>query len=464
MMCRLRLAPWLLWLLLMGCSAVPGLKPFQGEVPARFKEAPAGVSATATSSTRDRAGWWTVLRDPVLDDLQAQLLQGNQSLQALTAQNRQARAALAAAQASLWPSLNLNAGVGRSANQLTSPKGTSYSVSAPLSWELDVWGRIDAQAAAAQAGLQASQDDLAAARLSLQTTLVQTYLSLRTAERQEQVLRAAEMAYQRFVTLTQYRYDAGVVSASDVAQAQTQYKTTQAQRIEVGTQRAQLAHALAVLVGRSPSDLQVPALNASALQAWPPAVPDLPALIPAGVLAQRPDIQAAKRRVEAANAQIGVARAAFFPSVTFAASAGYRNTDLSSLINASNQFWSIGPSLALSLFDGGQRRAARAQAEAVLDQTIANYRQTVLASFQDIEDNLVAAVQLKDQAQAQQEALDAARKNLDITQAQYQAGTASALNLILAQTTTLTAERTLLDLQTRSWLAHNKLMGSGLAF
>jgi NodT family efflux transporter outer membrane factor (OMF) lipoprotein len=327
-----------------------------------------------------------------------------------------------------------------------------------------VWGRLDAQASAAQAGLQASQEDLAAARLSLQTTLVQTYLSLRTAERQEAVLREAEAAYQRFLTLTQYRYEAGVVSASDVAQAQTQYKTTQAQRIEVGTQRAQLEHAVAVLVGQSPSALRMPALREQALATWPPAVPELPALIPATVLEKRPDIQAAKRRVEAANAQIGVARAAFFPTVNFAASAGYRNTDLSSLINASNQFWSIGPTLALSLFDGGQRRAARAQAEAVLDQAVANYRQTVLASFQDIEDNLVAAVQLKDQAQAQQEALDAAQKNLAITQAQYQAGTLSALNLVQAQTTALSAQRTLLDLQTRRWLAHNKLMGSGLEF
>ena len=232
MMSRLRFTPWLMLLLLTGCSLVPNLKPFQAQAPEQFKEAPKGAAA-APANTRN-ASWWTVLNDPVLNDLQTQLLQGNQSLQALSAQNRQARAALAAAQASLWPSLNLNAGVGRSANQLTAPRGTSYSVSAPLTWELDVWGRLDAQASAAQAGLQASQEDLAAARLSLQTTLVQTYLSLRTAERQEAVLREAETAYQRFLTLTQYRYEAGVVSASDVAQAQTQYKTTQAQRIEVG--------------------------------------------------------------------------------------------------------------------------------------------------------------------------------------------------------------------------------------
>lgn len=462
MMSRLRFTPWLMLLLLAGCSWVPSLKPFQAQAPEQFKEAPKGPSVKP--ALHSAVAWWTVLNDPVLNDLQSQLLQGNSNLQALSAQNRQARAALAAAQASLWPSLNLNAGVGRSANQLTSPKGTSYSVSTPLTWELDVWGRLDAQASAAQAGLQASQEDLAAARLSLQTTLVQTYLSLRTAERQEAVLRAAEAAYQRFLTLTQYRYEAGVVSASDVAQAQTQYKTTQAQRIEVGTQRAQLEHAVAVLVGQSPTELRLPALSEQALANWPPAVPELPALIPATVLEKRPDIQAAKRRVEAANAQIGVARAAFFPTVSFAANAGYRNTDLSNLINASNQFWSIGPTLALSLFDGGQRRAARAQAEAVLDQAVANYRQTVLTSFQDIEDNLVAAVQLKDQAQAQQEALDAAQKNLAITQAQYQAGTLSALNLVLAQTTALSAQRTLLDLQTRRWLAHNKLMGSGLEF
>jgi NodT family efflux transporter outer membrane factor (OMF) lipoprotein len=464
MMSRLHGVTWLLAGLLAGCSMVPALKSFQGEAPARFKEAPVAARTVGASPAAPGPDWWTVLQDPVLDGLQKQLMSGNQSLQALSAQNRQARAALVAAQASLWPSLNLNASVGRSANQLTAPKGTSYSVSAPLSWELDVWGRLDAQASAAQAGLQASQEDLASARLSLQTTLVQSYLSLRTAERQLSVLREAEAAYKRFLTLTQYRYQAGVVSASDVAQAQTQFKTTQAQRIEVGTQRAQLEHALAVLVGQSPSTLNMPALSAQALTVWPPAVPDLPPLIPATVLEKRPDIQAAKRRVEAANAQRGVARAAFFPNVTFAASAGYRNTDLATLLNASNQFWSVGPALALSLFDGGQRRAAQAQAEAVLDQTVATYRQTVLTSFQDIEDNLVAAVQLKDQAQAQQEALDAAQKNLAITQAQYQTGTLSALNLVLAQTTALNAQRTLIDLQTRRWQAHAKLMGSGLAF
>ena len=435
------------------CSFIPALPKLGDESGSAFKHS---AAVTTMAPVPAEIARWTVLNDPVLDRLQTQLLQGNLSLATASVQVRRAQASLATAQASLWPSVNLNSGVTRSANQLGAAPGTSYSLSAPVSWEVQLWGRVDALSTVARAGVQASQQDLAAARLSLQATLASTYVGLRTAERQEQVLRMAESAQQRSLELTQARYRSGVVSAADVAQAQSQWKSTQAQRIEVGTQRAQLEHALAVLLGKTPAELQIDPLPADAL--WPPAVTSLPALLPGDLIQRRPDIRAAQQRVVAANAQIGVARAAFFPTVNFSANAGYRNPELGSLISTSSRAWSLGPSLAFSVFDGGQRRAAQADAEAALEQATLAYRQVVLTAFQEVEDNLVAASQLQDQAQALSESLAAAQRNLALTQEQYKAGTVSYLNVVQAQTSALTAERSLLDVQSRRVLALTVLM------
>lgn len=452
---RLREAGVLLAVLLSvgGCSFIPALPPLGSPSGTAFKRSspPTSVQAEPAETTR-----WTVLNDPVLDRLQTQLLQDNLTLATASVQVRRAQASLATAQASLWPSVNLNTGVTRSANQLAVAPGTSYSLGAPVSWEVQLWGRVDALSTVARAGVQASQEDLSAARLSLQATLVSTYVGLRTAERQEQVLRQAEAAQQRSLELTQARYQSGVVSAADVAQAQSQWKSTQAQRLDVGTQRAQLENALAVLLGKTPAQLQIDPLPADAL--WPPAVAALPSLLPSTLIQRRPDIRAAQQRVVAANAQIGVARAAFFPTLNFAANAGYRNPELGSLISTSSRAWSLGPSLAFSVFDGGQRRAAQADAEAALEQATLAYRQVVLTAFQEVEDNLVAASQLQDQAQALSEALVAAQRNLSLTQEQYKAGTVSYLNVVQAQTTALTAQRSLLDVQSRRLLALNLLM------
>jgi NodT family efflux transporter outer membrane factor (OMF) lipoprotein len=437
------------------CSFIPAMPTLEDGTTATFKHAPA---SSLQAGVMPQATRWSLLNDPVLERLQARLLQGNLSLASASMQVRRAQASLATAQASLWPSVNLNAGVTRSANQLGAAPGTSYSLSAPVSWEVQLWGRVDALATVARAGLEATQEDLAAARLSLQATLVSTYVGLRTAERQEQVLRQAEAAQQRSLMLTQARHQAGVVSAADVAQAQSQWKSTQAQRIEVGTQRAQLLNALAVLLGQTPADLQLDPLPADA--AWPPAVAALPALLPGDLIRRRPDIRAAQQRVVAANAQIGVTQAAFFPTLNFAASAGYRNPELASLVSAGSKAWSIGPAMTFSVFDGGQRRAAQADAQAALEQATLAYRQVVLTAFQEVEDNLVAASQLQEQAQALTESLQAAQRNLALTQAQYQAGTVSYLNVVQAQTTALTAERGLLDVQSRRLLALAVLMKS----
>jgi NodT family efflux transporter outer membrane factor (OMF) lipoprotein len=387
----------------------------------------------------------------VLNDLQTQMLQGQLNVQLLASKVRQAQAAVAVSQSSLWPSLSLNLGAGR-AQDTGSKAANNISLVAPLSWEWDVWGRLSAQNAVAQALLQASQDDLALARLSAQASLVQTYVALRTAQRQAAVLNQAEQAYTKALSLTRYRYEAGVVSAADVAQAELQLNTTLAQRIEVDTTRLQLQNALAVLLGKAPGELQI-----AAHDLWF-SLPPLPVSLPASMVQQRPDIRAAAQRVMAAQAQLGVAQAAFFPTFNFSANVGYRSSDLANIFSASSLLWSLGPSMALNLIDGGQRKAAQAEARAALDGAGINYRQTVLQALQEVEDNLVAAQQLQQQAQAQTNAVQAAQRNLAIAQAQYAAGTVSYLNVVTAQASALAAERSLLDIQSRQVLASTQLM------
>ena len=321
-----------------------------------------------------------------------------------------------------------------------------------MSWEWDVWGRLDATATAAQAGVQASREDLALARLSAQAGMVQTYVAIRTAEQQAAVLQQALTAYERALQLTRYRYEAGVVSASDVTQAQLQVSSTQAQLIDVNSSRTQLLHSVDVLLGQAPGQLQLP--TAAAL----PQVPELPEVVAGSLLQRRPDVRAAQQRVLSAQANAGAAQAAFFPSLSFTATAGYSNNSLGNLFSASNLLWSMGPSLALNLLDGGKRKAVEAEALAALDAAGIAYKQTVLQGLQEVQDNLVAAYQLQLQAQAQAQALQAAQRNVAITEAQYAAGTVSYLNVVTAQTAALSAERSLLDMQSRRVLAVTQLM------
>ena len=451
----MRLAPSLrfalacITLMLSACGV---LKPTP--MPALDLPPPAatGPWQSASQVPASDPAWWLLFQDPVLEDLQRQLVLGNHNLQAMAALVRQAQAAVGTAQASLFPTVNANLGMSRSENTPATVTGTNYSLSAPVAWELDLWGRVSGLNRAADARLQASREDLAAARLSAQSTLVQTYLSLRSADQQLAVLDQAVLAYEKSLQLTDYRYQAGVVSAADVAQAQLQLQTAQAQRLDLRTQRTQLGHALAVLLGQSPSALSL-AARTQAL-----TVPDLPPSLSTALLLRRPDVAAAERRVAAANAQVGVTQAAYFPTLTLSANAGYRNQDLGSLVSASNLFWSVGPTLVQSVFDGGLRRAARADALAARDASVATYRQTVLTAMLELEDNLVAAAQLAAQAQVQAQAVQAARRNLSITEAQYRAGAVSYLAVVTAQTSELSAERGLIDVQTRRLVAINALL------
>ncbi|MCJ0764494.1 efflux transporter outer membrane subunit [Variovorax terrae] len=436
--------------LLAACGSTPPYQRPAMDIPPAFKEA--ALFQPAQPRLLLQGEWWRVFGDETLNSLQAQLVIGNENLGLAFAQYRAARAALAASRAALAPSLGVGASTSRGRSPSLPSAETTVSLSGSASWEVDLWGRISAQVDGAQARLDASEADWAAVRLSLQAALAQTYFSLRTAEAQTESLNNAVQAYRRSVEMTQDRYRVGIASAADVAQAQTQLKLALAQWVETRRSRAQLEHALAVLLGRPPS------LFTLDVMARLPAVPDVPAQLPAQLLERRPDIAAAERRVAAANAQIGVAQAAFFPAVTLSANAGYRGETIANLMSAPHLFWSLGPAMALAVFDGGARRAGVDSAQAAADQAAAAYRQTVLAALQEVEDNLVSVATLQEEATYLEESQGEARRALDITTHQYRAGTVSYLNVVAAQTTALSIERSLLDTHNRRLAAANQLL------
>jgi NodT family efflux transporter outer membrane factor (OMF) lipoprotein len=445
-----RLCPLVISLVVLeSCSTVGAYVKPEMSVPDAFKTSQV-ASKTNTASAVGEA-WWLVFGDPVLNQLQLTLLENNQNLKNSLAQYQLARASLSASRAFMSPNLGVSAAANRSEIGGTTTTNTS-SIAANASWELDLWGRLAGGVEASQARLQASQDDVAAVRLSLQGTLTQTYLALRTADAQIAVLNKALATYLRVRDLTRHRYAAGVTSAADVAQAESQFKSTQAQLIEARSNRSELEHALAVLVGQAPAGFNLP--EAAEL----PEAPVVPRLLPSNLLEGRPDIAAAERRVASAYAQQGVARAAFFPGVTLTANAGYRGSAIADLISAPNLFWSIGPNLAASVFDGGARQAAADSALASTDQAIAIYRQTVLLALQEVEDNLQVSQSLDEENTALTDSLVAARKALDVVTNQYQSGTVSFLNVLAAQSIALGVERTLLDARYRKLLASAQLL------
>ncbi len=431
----------LLCVLLAGCATPPAYERPHIAVPPAYRETlPEGRQAARPAALHDGA-WWRAFGDSRLDALIADLDTGNQDLQRAAAVLRQARAATDAARAGLYPSVSASASASRSHQAGTD--FSSFGLGVAAGWEVDLWSRVRSGVSAAEAAASASEADLAAARLSLRAQLAQSYLQLRIAEAQRKLLGETVDSYRRSLELTRNRLAAGVATRADVAQAQTQLKNAEAQRLEVGIARAQLEHAVALLTGRAPVAL------ALAEAPTPAEVPSVPVGVPSQLLERRPDVSAAERRVAAANAQIGVARAAWFPSLTLSADGGLRSNQLGELLSLPNRFWSLGPSLAAALFDGGARAAASEQAEAAHDATVAAYRQTVLAALGEVEDSLVALSVLADQEQVQREALAAARTALEITTLQYKAGTVSFLNVIVAQTAALQAERALLDLRGR---------------
>jgi NodT family efflux transporter outer membrane factor (OMF) lipoprotein len=434
--------------LLSACVVGPDYKRPAAEVPASFKEAAPGWKVAEPADQHDRGDWWTIYEDPQLNALEDKLNTANQTVAQFAATYRQARALVGEARAAYFPTIGASAGATRSGNgsqtggnsttaTSRSGIGNSFNVQLDASWEPDLWGSVTRSVNAQKAGQQGAAADLANARLSAQATLAQTYFSLRSLDSTQKLLDDTVAAYQRSLQLTQNQYAAGVAARSDVIQAQTQLQSAQAAAIDNGIQRAQDEHAIAVLIGVPAS---VFTLAPMPLTATPPAVP---AQMPSALLERRPDVASAERKAAAANEQIGVAIAAFFPSLTVSATGGFENSVFSQLLTVPSRFWTVGPQLAATLFDAGLRKAQTEAARATYDANVATYRQTVLAAFQDVEDNLASLRILEQEIVVQRQAVESARQALAIVTNEYKAGTVGFVNVLTAQTTAFTAEQKL---------------------
>lgn len=428
--------------LLAACTVGPEYVRPTVDTPPAYKEA-GDWKVAQPRDTVERGKWWEIFGDAQLNALVEQIDISNQNVRIAEAQFRQARALVQQARAALFPSVTANASATRSGSSSGSGNSTraggvinSYNLALDAGWEVDIWGRVRKTVESNVAGAQASAADLEAARLSAQAELALNYLLLRVLDAQRQLLEDTAATYQKSLDLNRNRYAAGVAGKVDVAQAETQLKSTQAQAIDVGVQRAQLEHAIAVLIGKPPAEFALAPVQ------FDLAMPPVPLGLPSELLERRPDIAAAERRVAAANAQIGVAKAAFFPSLMLSASGGFVSSTFAEWLTAPSRIWAIGPSIVQSIFDAGLRRAQTDQAIAAYDANVANYRQTVLSGFREVEDNLAALRILEQESRVQEDAVRAARESVNLTVNQYKAGTVSFLNVAIVQTAQLNNERT----------------------
>jgi NodT family efflux transporter outer membrane factor (OMF) lipoprotein len=445
-----------------GCAVEPRYVPPQVSVPAAYKEQAADAATLLEPGQPldgiSRQGWWELFHDAQLNDLEARLIRANPSLAESEARYRQARALVRQERAAYFPTVTTSASATRTrpaaGSRADSNAGTltEYSLGAGASWEPDLWGRIRQTVASGTASAQAAAGDLESARLSLSAELAADYVQLRSFDAELALFDETIDAYRRAATLTTNQYNAGIVSRADVEQANTQLASAQAQADDVRLQRQQLEHAIAVLIGEPPANVS---LAAAPLDGDPPIVP---IDVPSRMLERRPDVAAAERRVAAANAQIGVATSAFFPALTLTGNGGFQASALQQWLSWPMRFWSIGPTLALTAFDAGARRAVKAQAVAAYDETVAAYRQTVLSAFQDVEDNLAAERLLKDEGERQQAATAAAQRSLDISMNQYRAGTVSYLQVATQQTALLTSQRAALAVTAQRFAAAVQLI------
>ena len=446
------LFPVALALLITGCAVGPTYqRPTTPEVAA-YKEAGDWVAAQPADAL-ERGPWWRLFNDPVLNDLAARVEVSNQNVAAAVAAYAQARALVAEQRAALFPSVTLSGGASRSGNgagtvntntntNTANGNRTSSSNQASLgvAWEPDVWGRLQSVANGAAATAAASAADLATARLSAQGELAVNYLSLRQQDAQKALLASTLAGYARALEITQNRYTAGIAAKTDVLQAQTQLANAQADDAGLQRTRAQLEHAIAVLVGQAPGNFTL-----AALPAWKATVPDVPAGVPSTLLQRRPDIAAAERRVLSANEQIGVAKAAYYPSLSLNASVGTAASRVTDLFSAPAALWSLGLSAAQVLFKGGALDARVDGATAAYDQTVARYRQVVLSAFQNVEDQLSAARVLQTQQTLRAQASSAADQVEQQVLNRYRSGQISYTEVITAQTTALNARRALVQ-------------------
>ena len=418
--------------LLAGCAAGPAYHRPEAAAPAAFKEA-AGWKAATPAEAAPRGPWWEAFGDPELNDLETRVATANQTLLQAEANYEEARQAARSDRSTLLPSLSAVGSAERS--KAPPPRGTTatgaattYTAALEAAWEPDLWGRIRRTTEAGVAAAQASAADLALTRLSLQTTLARDYIALRTSDERRHLLANAVEAYRRTLTISQNRYNAGVAARSDVVSAQTQLDNARAQLLDVGVQRAQLEHAIAVLTGRAPAEMTIAPRGSLELTllAVPPA-------LPSDLLERRPDVAEAERSVAAANARVGVQVGAWFPSISLSGSDGYEGSPLRDLLTAPNRFWSLGGQAAETLLDWGQRSADVRGARAAYDASVAGYRQTVLAALQDVEDNLASLRILAEEAQVEDAAVGEAAEAARIALNEYNAGTVDYTTVANAQ-------------------------------
>lgn len=433
---------------LAACSVAPVYeRPALPAMPAAFKEAGALWQPAQPADAIDRGDWWTLFQDEDLNRLAAQVQLSNQNIAAAVAAYAQAQALVREQGAALLPSVNLTGSETRSGGEGSARPGTSAQAALGASWAPDLWGRLGNTVSGARASAQASQADLASARLSAVGSLVAAYFQLREADAEIALLQEIDQAYQRSLQITRNRYEAGVAPASDVQQARTQLANAQADLATVRQNRARYEHAIAVLTGVAPGSFSLPPAT------WVARVPQVPAAVPSELLQRRPDIASAERAVAAANAQIGVQRAAYYPSLSLSASLGRSGSSVADLFSASGALWSLGLSAAQTVFDGGAIAARVEGAQAARDARAASYRQTVLTAFQGVEDQLTTIRALQTQEPLRQEAVAAARLTETQLQNRYRAGQASYTDVVTAQIAALTARRTLLQLQVSRQLA-----------
>lgn len=423
--------------LVTACAVGPDYKRPQFDAAAAYKEQN-GWKPSEPGDALDRGPWWQIYHDDALNGLEAQLNVSNENIRAAAAAFEEARALVSQARAGFWPSISASAGRERTVTGSQPPR-TLDTAGLSASWDLDIWGQIRRSAEGSRANEQASAALLAVARLSAQAALATDYFELRAQDQLQIILNDIVAAEQQSLKITENRYRVGVAAKADVVSARTQLLSSQAQQVNAPLQRAILEHAIAVLVGRQPSDFSV------APSQMRSDVPTVPAGLPSTLLERRPDIAQAERKVAAANAQIGVAISAFFPSLTLSGSDDYAGSAISRLIKTSNRVWAFGPALALSVFDAGLRRAQVAEARAAYDVSVDNYRQTVLAGIQQVEDEIVSLRVLEQQAVIEDAAVKAAREAETLTLNQYKAGAVPYSSVITSQTTRLVSEETALS-------------------
>ena len=449
-------------LLLASCKVGPNYVRPPAPAPAAYKELPPPASPEAsewsTAQPNDaiaRGKWWEIYNDPELNALEEQVSLSNQNVIAAEAQFREAKFAVKMARSNLYPTISVEPSIVNGRSSVTTSSGvenfvpssrTTYDLPVAVTWEADIWGSVRRSIQASAEAAQVSDAQLENARLSYQAELAEDYFELRGADGEKELLETTVKSYEVYLKLTQDRFNNGVASGSDVAQAQTQLETARAQLIDFDVARAQYEHAIAVLTGKAPAELSI---SYSPIKIMPPPVP---VGVPSTLLERRPDIATAERQMAAANEQIGIAKAAYYPAIGLTSNSapiGLEATSFLHWISWPSRFWSVGPGMAETVYDAGKRRATLNQSIAAYDATVANYRQTVLTAFQQVEDNLAALRVLEKEAQAEEAAVQAAQNSLDISTYQYKAGVANYLTVITEQAILLQDQVQALNILTR---------------